>query len=61
MPGVPQPRVQGLESTRVSPLQVHRITRHSRTRLVLTAYFALSLVNLAFLPPSPDEIIASQA
>jgi hypothetical protein len=31
------------------------ITRHSRTRMFLTAYGALSPVNRAFLPPSPAQ------
>src|SRR5579864_7485195 len=30
-------------------------TRHSRTRMVLTVSFALSLVSRAFLPPSPAD------
>jgi hypothetical protein len=38
----PQPRVQCVGSTRVSSPRSHRNTRHSRTRVVLTAYFALS-------------------
>jgi hypothetical protein len=38
----PQPRVQCVGSTRVSSPRSHRNTRHSRTRVVLTAYFVLS-------------------
>ena len=45
MPGAPehpQPRVRNVESTRVSHRRQTGITRHSRTRMVLTAYSALS-------------------
>ena len=37
----PRPRVQRVESTRVSHHRSAGFTRHSRTRMVLTAYFAL--------------------
>ena len=44
-----------VENTRVSHHGRAGFTRHSRTRMVLTAYGALSPVNRAFLPPSPAQ------
>ena len=55
MPVAPAASRANEKSTRVSPPRVHRKTRHSRTRMVLTAYGALSPVNRAFLPPSPAQ------
>jgi len=47
-------RAKVKKHTSKSP-RVRRNTRHSRTRMVLTAYGALSPVNRAFLPPSPAQ------
>jgi hypothetical protein len=48
------PCALGSEScARVFTAVAPEIARHSRTRMVLTAYFALSLVTSSFLPPSP--------
>src|SRR5690242_16877858 len=55
----PQPCVREVKSTQASH---HRFTGNDPAfpaRMVLTVSFALSLVNRAFLPPSPLEIIFS--
>jgi hypothetical protein len=41
---------------RVFTAEAPEIARHSRTRMVLTAYFALSLVTSSFLSPSPRRL-----
>jgi len=57
MPGASAPAASRgkTKTTRVSHHGYAGPTRHSRTRLVLTVSFVVSLVNRAFLPPSPAE------
>ena len=53
MPVAPAASRGKTKTTRVSPPQVHAgQARHSRTRMVLTVSFVVSLVSRAFLPPS---------
>jgi hypothetical protein len=55
----PQPRVQSVESTRVRHHGCAEITRHSRTRMVLTVSFALSPVIGLFVTVTSQTLLRS--